>query len=344
MATFISFQPNKFVNSTIYTGTGSSLGVTGVGFEPSFTWIKNRDVADFHVLTDAVRGATKYLQSQTTTESTTNAESLKSFDSDGFTVGTMNEVNTNTEDYASWSWRAGTSTGIDLTAGTITPSSYSISTAAGISILEYAGNGTASQTIAHGLGAVPKYIIFKRTDSTGSWPIYSIATGNTKALTLDTSDGPDTGLSYFQDTDPTSTLISIGSVGELNGTGSTNICYCFAEKTGFSKFGWYYGTGVADGPFIETGFRPAVLIIKIAQVTAWVIQDDKRLGYNPTNNYLLPNTSSAEYSNFGVDFCANGFKIRDADSDVNHSGGTMTYAAFAEFPFVASNDNPGVAR
>ena len=344
MATFISFQPKDYVNTTLFTGTGSSLGVTGVGFEPSLTWIKNRDVTDFHVLTDAVRGVTKYIKSDAITAETTNAESLKTFDSDGFTVGTQAEVNTNTENYASWNWKAGTSTGIDLTAGTITPTAYSISTTAGISILQYTGTGTASQTIAHGLGAVPKFMIFKRTDNTSQWPVYNIATGNTKCLFLETSAGTDTSTSYFQDTDPTSTLISIGSGGDLNTSASTNICYCFAEKTGFSSFGSYRGTGNFEGPFVETGFRPAILIIKIAQITSWVIQDDKRLGYNPTNNYLIPDTTAAEGTNFGVDFCANGFKIRDDDSDVNYNGGTMTYAAFAEFPYVASNDTPGVAR
>ena len=134
MAEYISFQPSDYFSTKLFTGTGSSNAVTGAGFQPDFTWIKNRDAADFHVLTDAVRGATKYLQSQTTTGSTTNIESLKSFDSDGFTVGTMNEVNTNTEDFVSWNWKAGTTTGI-AGSPSITPASYSFNATSGFSII-----------------------------------------------------------------------------------------------------------------------------------------------------------------------------------------------------------------
>tara|TARA_R100000656_G_scaffold536_1_gene832 strand:- start:193 stop:1233 length:1041 start_codon:yes stop_codon:yes gene_type:complete len=346
MAAFISFQPNKFVNSSLYTGNSSSaeIPVTGVGFQPDLVWAKNRDATYDHFLFDSVRGATKYVKSNSTAAEATNAQTLKSFDSDGYTMGTDSDVNQSTSGFASWSWKAGTSTGLDLTAGTITPSAYSISTTAGISILQYTGTGTASQTIAHGLGAVPKFMIFKRTDGTSQWPVYNVGTGNTKCLFLESSAATDTSTTYFQDTTPTDTLISIGSGGDLNTAASTNICYCFAEKTGFSHFGWYYGQADMDGPMIFTGFRPAVLIVKIGAISAWVIQDDKRLGYNPTNNYLIPSTSAVEGTNFGVDFCANGFKIRDDDSDVNHNGGTMTYAAFAEWPLVSSNDTPGVAR
>ena len=135
---YISFQPSDHYSTKIYTGTGSSLGVTGVGFQPDFTWIKNPSEADFHVLTDSVRGVTKYLQTNSTAAEVTNAESLKSFDSDGFTVGTQNEVNTNTEDFVSWNWKAGTTTGI-AGSPSITPDSYSFNQAQGFSIIKYTG-------------------------------------------------------------------------------------------------------------------------------------------------------------------------------------------------------------
>jgi len=144
-------NPGAHYSTALYTGTGSSLAVTGVGFSPDFTWIKNRDAADFHVLTDTVRGATKYLKSDTSGLEVTDTESLKSFDSDGFTVGTTAEVNTNTEDFVSWNWKMGTTTGI-AGSPTITPNSYSFNQTAGQSIIQYTGNGSAGATVSHGLG------------------------------------------------------------------------------------------------------------------------------------------------------------------------------------------------
>ena len=131
MAEYISFQPSDFFNTVLYTGNGTAIGsggnaITGVGFQPDFTWIKNRDAGDNHILTDAVKGATKYISSDDADLQYTNTEYLTAFGADGFTVGSGNPVNTNTEDFASWNWKMGTTSG--LTGGTITPTAYSIST------------------------------------------------------------------------------------------------------------------------------------------------------------------------------------------------------------------------
>jgi len=150
---------SSFFNPVLYTGTGSSLAVTGAGFQPDFTWIKNRDAADFHVLTDAVRGATKYVQSNTDAAEVTNAESLKSFDSDGFTAGTQAEVNTNTEDFASWNWKAGTTTGI-AGSPSITPTAYSFNQTAGFSINIHFG-ATPNPCGRVALDPVAKYVIIE---------------------------------------------------------------------------------------------------------------------------------------------------------------------------------------
>ena len=342
MAEYISFQPSDYFNTKLWTGTGSSNAITGVGFQPDFSWVKQRSGTENHFLQDAVRGSTTVIQSDTTAAEQTASNGMTSFDSDGFTVGTDSGWNGNTSTYVGWNWKAGTSTGIDLTAGTITPSAYSISTTAGISILKYAGTGTASQTIAHGLGSVPKFMIFKKTSATAAWIVYHDYTGPTKALFLNGSDAQSTGLSYFQNTAPTSTLISTGAVGELNGT---NICYCFAEKQGFSKFGGYTGNGNADGPFIYTGFRPAWYMYKRTDsADSWNLVDSKRVGYNPDNNRLFPHSISTEDTQDRVDLVSNGIKIRTSDTGTNNSSGTYIYMAFAEFPIVSSNDVPGTAR
>jgi len=167
---------------------------------------------------------------------------------------------------------------------------------------------------------------------------------------LNTTAISDTGTSYFQDTDPTSTLISIGSVGELNASGSTNICYCFAEKQGYSKFGMYTGNGNADGSFIYTGFRPAYFLIKADKVgEPWLAFNNKTQGFNADgsasagNHRLSIQDTSIESNTNDIDFVSNGIKLR---SGSGHIGGAWDYiyAAFAESPIVSSNDIPGVAR
>jgi hypothetical protein len=52
----------------------------------------------------------------------------------------------------------------------------------------------------------------------------------------------------------------------------------------FSKFGSYIGNGNADGTFVYTGFKPAFVITKRTDSTGnWLMYDNKRIGYNPSN-------------------------------------------------------------
>ncbi len=330
-----------FFNTKLYTGTGASNALTGVGFQPDFTWIKNRDAADFHVLTDAVRGATKYIMSDVTDAETTNAESLKSFDSDGFTVGTMNEVNTNTEAFVAWCWKAN-GAGSSNTDGSIT-STVSANTTAGFSIVKWTGDDSTA-TIGHGLGAVPKMIITKRYDYEGNWFTYHHSLGNTKYILLEATDAEATSSNAWDDTSPTSSVFTKASANNID-TG-TYIAYCFAEKQGFSKFGTYTGNGDADGPFVYTGFRPAYVMSKKTTSDPWRIMDTTRSTYNVAQNRLRADSSDAEVtaSSQDKDFLSNGFKIRNTDGGYNGSGSTYLYMAFAEASFVNSNGVPCNAR
>ena len=334
----------SYFNTKLYTGTGSSNAQTGVGFQPDFTWIKNRDATDFHVLTDAVRGATNYIVSDSTAAEVTNAESLKSFDSDGFTVGTMNEVNTNTEAFVAWNWKAN-GAGSSNTDGSIT-STVSANTTAGFSIVSYTGTGSAA-TIGHGLGVAPNFIITKSLVATQEWGVYHSALGATKYLFLDETSAAGTNSAYWNDVEPDSSVFTIGTSGPTNST-SAMIAYCFAEKQGFSKFGSYVGNGNADGTFVYTGFRPAFLLSKMSDgIQGWFLIDDKRAyPYNPVDGSLHPNANAAEdtSSDFFVDFTSNGFKCRDNDAQLNGDGGTYIYMAFAESPFVNSEGVPTNAR
>jgi hypothetical protein len=332
----------SFYSTKIYTGTGSSNAQTGVGFQPDFTWIKNRDVADFHVLTDSVRGATKYLICDANTTETTNTESLKSFDSDGFTVGTQNEVNTNTEDFVAWNWKAGTTTGI-AGSPSITPSSYSFNATSGFSAIAYTGTGSVA-TLPHGLGVAPAVIITKRLDATNGWAVYHQSLGNTQYLGLDETTGATTSTDFWNDTSPTSTLFTVATNGDVNASSGTYIAYCFAEIKGYSKFGSYIGNGNADGAFVYTGFRPAFFMLKKSSGPdqGWLIVDDKR-GYNTSNDKMYADSTAAETLKANS-LLSNGWKVEEASDTYNETGATYIYAAFAEAPFVNSSGVPVNAR
>ena len=346
MAEFISFQPSDFFNTKLYTGNGTVIGsgglaITGVGFQPDFTWIKNRDAADNNMLEDAVRGATKYLVSNTNAAEATSAESLTTWGADGFTLGEDAAVNTNAEDYVSWNWKAGTTSG--LSGGTITPNSYSFNTTSGVSIIEFDGNATAGATVPHGLGVAPQFIIVKKSSSTAHWTIYHEALGATKYLTF-TTTAATAATTRWNDTAPTSTVFSLGDDTDVNGSGVTYMAYCFASVKGFSSLGSYVGNGNADGPFVYTGFKPSMIIRKTTGTDYWSLIDTKRLGFNPDNSYLFPSDSAAEGAVERVDILSNGFKVRTTDTAGNTDGTEYIYAAFAEFPVVSSNDVPAVAR
>ena len=343
MAEYITFQPKDHFNTVLHTGTGSASSITGVGFQPDMVWSKQRNGTDNNNIIDAVRGVTKILQTDTASQEQTASQSLTSFDSDGFSVGTDNAWNGNSNTYCMWNWKAGTTSG--LSGGTITPSAYSISTTSKFGIYKYTGNGSGSQTIAHGLGGTPTCVMFKQTSGAEQWRVHFTKAPNpyTTMFFLNgnaAASSQNNGLSAVS-----STTITFGNDGAYNLNGQTYICYVFCDVPGFSKMGIYTGNGSADGSFIYTGFKPALLIRKRTDaINDWYINDNKRAGYNPQNNYLFPNTTQAESALQRFDFLSNGFKIRTTDAGDNANGGTYVYMAFAEEPLVSSNDIPGTTR
>jgi len=339
---YISFQPKDFFNPKLYTGTGASNAITGVGFQPDFTWIKQRDGTYYNVVVDAVRGATNYVYTNATNAEATDSAFVSSLDADGFTVGTNSNTNNNTSTYVSWNWKAGTTSG--LTGGTITPTAYSINTTSGFGVYAYTGTG-ATATIAHGLGVAPRCMMFKELGGTAAWMVYHEDLGNGSALILNTNATKQNGSTYFNDTSPTSSVFTVGSNGQVNGSTQTYIAYVFANVKGYSKLGSYTGNGNADGPFVYTGFRPAfVLAKKYSGIDDWGLFDSKREGFNPENDVFYPNLAGTEVDNDSIDILSNGFKARVTSNWINQAAGTYIYMAFAEFPIVSSNDVPTVAR
>ena len=353
MAAYIGFQPSDYFNTKLYTGNSNAgstntQSITGVGFQPDFTWIKNyQSVAD-HVLFDSVRGATKFVNSNQNSAEQTVAGTLTAFDADGFTLGTdltQGVVNNLGNTFVSWNWKGGTTSG--LSGGTITPSAYSFNTTSGCSIIQYTGNGVSGATIPHGLGVTPEFIMIKVLPSGNNWRAYqgsNTPAPPTEYLSINGDQATADDAGAWNDTAPTSTLITLGNMIELNNNGSANIAYAFAPVKGYSHFGVYIGNGNANGPFVYTGFRPAWLMIKRTDDTGkWIIMDSKRQGYNMSNKVLYANANNAQESATTALY-SNGFKVRETWTGVNANTGEYIYAAFAEFPFVSSNSKAGTAR
>jgi hypothetical protein len=325
----------------LYTGTGSSRSITGLAFSPDLVWIKIRSSAFSHCLTDAVRGATKEINSNLTNAESTDTNGLTAFNSDGFSLGSSTVYNGNASTFVAWTWDAGSSTVTNNTAGTITPTGVRANATAGFSIVTYTGNGTAGATVGHGLGVAPALIIAKRRSAIEDWAVYHSALGGTKGLSLNSTAAASTSIQYWSDTNPSSTTFTVHSNTINNGSGSTYVAYCFAPVVGYSSFGSFESNQSLDGPFIYCGFRPRWILVKAAIRTfgsSWSIIDAARNAGNFSNsgngtNILYANTSGSEFSSGGaqLDILSNGFKVRNNSGDINDNG-TYIYAAFAEAP------------
>ena len=338
-------KSSNFFNVKLWTGNGNTgLAITGLNFKPDLTWIKERNQSRGHVLFDVVRGATYQFNPNSNATNVAVAESLKTFDTDGFTVGNATSVNENNYLYVSWNWLASNSSSSN-TAGSIN-STVSVNTTSGCSIVSYSANNTAGATVGHGLGVIPKMIIVKETTgSVNDWVVYNASVGNTKKTILNetNAEGID---NFMNDTTPTSTVFSISDASVVNRTGSTYMAYCFAEVQGFSKFGTYKANENTDGTFTYCGFKPAFVLIKQSNLARdWYMYDNKRNTFNVINKEINANNSGAEDTGDAIDFLSNGFKIRTTGASLNDAGGTYLYMCFAENPFVTGDSaTPTTAR
>ena len=337
-------KSTDYFNTKLYIGNTSARSIGGVGFQPDWVWFKNRSQTNGHSIFDAVRGATKNIISNSNAAESTSANGLTAFASDGFSIGTDGDVNGLGDDIVAWNWLAN-GAGSANTDGS-TNSTVSVNTTAGFSIVKWTGTG-ANATIGHGLGAVPKMIIAKRLSNTEDWTIYHTSLGATKKIDLNNTGAESTVSNIWNNTTPTNSLFYVGDHGRVNASGDTYIAYCFAEKTGYSKFGSYTGNGNADGSFIYTGFKPQLVMLKQSSgTTDWAMNDIKRQQYNAQDIILYANSNGAEsgYSGNFFDILSNGFKQRMSGSYYNGSGNTYIYMAFAQAPLVGSNGVTAKAR
>ena len=355
----------------IVTWTGNSVDdrdITGLEFAPDLVWLKQTNAAQNHGLFDTCRGATIRQTTSTNIADDTKDNDLQAFNSDGFQVGNSGRVNSSGQSYKAWCWKAGgaptaTNTagagnvptagsvkidGDNLTtalAGTIPANKLSANTTAGFSIVTYTGTGS-NATVAHGLTQAPDLVWYKITSSTNGWCSYSFRTA-AKYMQTNQPGAETTSSAVFNDTHPTNSVLHVGSSVLTNGNTSSYLAYCWHSVPGFSKIGEHRGNGDADGNFIYTGFKPQFLILKGTTTTQnWVWFDTTGHEHNPVDRYHYVNLTDAENSSSttGIDFLANGFKIRNSHSMLNQSGIYFLYMAFAENPFGGENTAPATAR
>ena len=339
-------------NTVTYTGTGSSRSITGLEFGPDWVWIKRRNGAYSHYLYDSTRGTGKQLYAEKTDAEATDNTEVTAFNSDGFSLGSGSGTNENTNTQVAWCWKANGGTTSSNSNGTIT-STVQANTTAGFSIITYTGNFTDNQTIGHGLSQAPEALIIKNRDTgSTSWVIYHEGLNfPTKDLIYFNTNAANDHDPTFNNTAPSSSVITMGAYSFNNRSGDSHVCYAFHSVKGYSKFGKYTGniTSGSDGVFVYTGFKPAWLMVKSDSNAGqeWVIFDNKRDSFNQMDAWLYANATTAEDSTGDerdVDFLSNGFKFRNAGGPTSYSGRTYIYFAFAEHPFVSSKGVPVTAR
>ena len=333
-------RPKKHFDIVLYTGNGatSSRAITGLEFTPDFIWLKNRESTYHHQLHDTIRGVSGGVLYANDDSGEDSTYSLASFDSNGFSISkdaNQDGQNNNGDDYVAWCWKAG-GAAVANTDGTLN-SQVSVNEEAGFSIASWTSTGTTGSTIGHGLGKKPDWIVLKgrNTSEDQPWRVYHKSFGATKSLMLDSNGALVAQTGVWNDTEPTSSVFTVGSFSSTNENTKNYIAYCWYSIPGFSKFGSYTGNGNADGTFVHLGFRPAWLMIKNTATSGWwFIYDVKRETYNPMYNIFGSNVADAEYYDnaYKIDILSNGFKARGTQPEINKDGDTIIYMAFAEQP------------
>jgi len=354
-------KSSDYMNTVLYTGNYTDdHAITGVGFQPDLVWIKDRDDTSAHQITDAVRGATKTLYPNTNALETTDTNYVKSFDSDGFTVGVNNANNQNNANNVAWNWKAN-GAGSANTDGDIT-STVSANSTAGFSIVKYTGDGSSVTTVGHGCSSEPKFVILKNISSSSDWVTYHYGAGatglnNTNQASLllngtNASANPASGgylqNGYFSNVNSTTiTLRDVNSATNVNTSGDDYIAYCFAENNSkMFKAGSYTGNNNADGVFCYTEQKSSFIMAKRTDSAGdWYMFDNKMTPSNVAGIYHNANKAEADHTTaaYHIDILSNGFKLRGTGTELNASGGTYIYMAFGQ-PIISNSGICATAR
>ena len=355
-------DPSAHFQTDLHTGDGSGSTETFDGnsdLQPDFLWYKSRSVAGDHGWVDTSRSKPSsnnsffILRSNSTSAeiSVNSGSDFTAMNSDGYTYGSVHylDLATNNSQNTVWGWKANGGTTSTNTAGTNIDTTVQANTTAGFSIMTYTGTGTDNDSIGHGLGAVPHWIIVKNRDETNGWQIYhhkNTSAPETDYLNLNDNGATADDHDRWSDQAPSSTVITLGGNDGVSKSSVKYVCYAFTEIQGYSKFGGYKGNGNTDGAFVYTGFKPAWVMIKRTNDTQdWPIFDNKLRPSNNVDNYFLyADLTNAQDTSDQFDIVSNGFKLRMTSNLANGSGDDYVYMAFAEHPFVSSKGVPLTAR
>ena len=343
-------RPDQYVGVTTYNGQSSSFRLRS-GFSPDLAFIKSRTNTTTTVVFDAVRGLNNYFQLSETDQSYSGG--ITQTFNDGFQVPPPGgAANNASHTYVAYTFKAGgnkntfnvdgvgyaSAAAAGLTAGNITPTGASVGTKQGFSIIGYTGDGQTDGEVPHGLNQSPDFIIVKSRSVAKDWKVHAPGLTSQYLLTLNEDYAP--GQSSWDGV--TDTVFKPARSGDtyLNTNTQTFVAYCWHNVNGLQKFGSYTGNGDTDdnGPLLELGFRPAIILFKRAQDSGynWNIYDTGRsYGGNPTNEVIRLNLTNAEEANYGngdIDVLANGVKIRNYWANINQDGKSYIYAAWAEAP------------
>ncbi len=318
--------------------------ITGKG---GLVWVKKRSGTQFNVLQDTVRGAGQLLYSNTTDAQGLDSGSATNFASNGFVTGFDNNVNEASSTYASWTFRE--------------QSKF-------FDIVTYTGNEVSGRQISHNLGSVPGCIIVKAIDRVDNWAVYHRSQGATKFGNLQNTDPFNTSSAYWNNTEPTSTVFTIGNQGAVNNNGTQYVAYLFAHNAGgfgtsgndnVISCGSYVGTGNNQPrPTIDLGYEPQFVMIKAAAnvrtdtsaYNNWAMVDVMRGMPNPNTSVgyaLAANLSTAENGGFlaansTVFPTATGFQINSGESMYNFNGCTYIYIAIRRGPMAVPTTGTSV--
>lgn len=298
-----SFGGGNLFAVTPWTGNGSTQSiVTGQNLSAGgMVWGKETGATGNHEICDTARGATKNLYPNLTLDEQTR-NSITAFNSNGFSVGTGDGLNGNGDSLIGFSW---------------------LEQAGYMDVVTYTGDG-ANRTIAHNLTVTPKLILVKCRSSASSWVVGHESMTWTKWMQLENTAAQQNATSEWNNTDPTSSVFTVGTSSDVNANLGTYVAYLFAEKAGKSKFGSYSGTGGSNA-LSGFGFTPKMVLIKRTDSTSnWTIAYKD----SGTDYILYANTTAARISASGIiSLDVDGFTL-GVSSTANTSGGTYIYAAW----------------
>ncbi|WP_085899262.1 SPRY domain-containing protein [Kiloniella majae] len=310
--------------------------------KPAVVWTKSRNGAYSNSLYDVLRGAGKYLRTDTTNAEGDYIETLKLFEDDGYTLGTSNESNRASNNYVDWVF------GLDGTEvtnndGTI-PSQVIADSSGYMSIAKYVGNQTQGATYGHGLDDIPEFVIAKALSGATGWVCWhkDLATASYGIFLNSNASQNNPATDYFERNIATDLVMGLGANDDANDNGPM-LTYNFKSVKGLSKVFSYDGNSNTNGPHVALDFKARFVMIKaVNNSTHWYIIDTERNTINEMKTPLYANLSNVEGSwAYGIDVTANGITIRQpAGYGLNNAG--ITYIGLAIADLAGGGNLPAI--